>query len=215
MRRRAVAVVLLLAAFGVVAGLVVSGTLQGVDEFAVDHWMPGFEPTSTTGLDWRGLWRPFALDEPVWQKALDLWMYPASVLVSGLVVAVATVLFRRRGQVRMAAIWSSAWLIGNAIELAGKSALDRPRLRWAHDGVRTVIPSFHNSFPSGHTIRSLVVVAIVVSLWPRARRPAIVWALLVLPFLVVRADHTPSDVLGGLCVGLALLLVARSAAVAS
>jgi membrane-associated phospholipid phosphatase len=197
--------------FGVVAWLVVAGKLQWLDEYAVDHWMPGFAPTpSASGIELRGVWRPFPLDATPLQKALDLWTYPGSVLVSGIVVAAAYVAFRRRGHARLGAIWVAAWLAANAVEYVGKRVLDRPALHWMHDGVRVAIPSFHSSFPSGHTIRALFVAVLVAVFWRRLRWGALVWFLLALAFLVVAADHTPSDVLGGLLIGSALVLVVRA-----
>jgi membrane-associated phospholipid phosphatase len=209
-RRPAVAAVVCALAFGAVAWLVVAGKLQWIDNYALDHWMPGFRPTPSNGLDVDGLWRPFPLDIPWWKKVLDLWTYPASALVSALVFGGGALLLWRRGRPRAAIVWMAAWIAGNAIEFVGKHTLDRPLLRLTEHGMRVPVPSFHESFPSGHTIRAVLVASFVVLLWPAARRPAAVWAVLTLAFLVVTAAHTPSDVLGGLLVAGVLLLALRA-----
>jgi membrane-associated phospholipid phosphatase len=207
--RRFAAVVCALG-FGAVAWLVVAGKLQWLDEYAVQHWMPDFAPNPSNGLDLDGLWRPFAASAPWWEKLLSLWTYPASFFVSALVFGGGAYYLWRHGRPRAAAIWVGAWLAGNAIEYIGKHTLGRPPLHLTEHGVRTPIPSFHESFPSGHTIRAVLVAALVVSLWRPARAPALVWVALTLAFLVVTAAHTPSDILGGLLVAGALLLAIRA-----
>jgi undecaprenyl-diphosphatase len=77
--------------------------------------------------------------------------------------------------------------------------------------MRVAIPSFHGSFPSGHTIRALLVATLVIAFRPALRAPALVWFVGAVVALVVVAAHTPSDVLGGLLVGLALVLAVRAA----
>src|SRR5271154_1770548 len=161
-RRCTLAAVGLSAAFCLLSVLVVTGKLQRPDQYALDHWMPGFSPAEVGGLDARGLWRPFPLAASWWQKALDLWTYPGSFLVSGLATAVACILLWRRRQLAAAAGWLAAWILANAVEKRGKRELDRPALHWQEHGVRVAIPSFHSSYPSGHTMRSLFVVAVVV-----------------------------------------------------
>ena len=210
-RRCLIAALALAAAFAALSALVVTGKLQRPDQYALDHWMPGFSPSEVGGLDARGLWRPFPLAANWWQKVLDLWTYPGSFLVSGLATAVVCIVLWRRHQVAAAAIWLTAWVLANAIEYVGKRELDRPSLHWREHGVDVAIPSFHGSYPSGHTIRSLFVVALVFFVARRYAVPAVLWFLLVPPFLVISADHTPTDVIGGLFVGLALVLLATAA----
>jgi len=196
-------------AFGVLTAFVTAGKLQWLDVYAVRHWMPDFTPVQSGAFDTTGLWRPFPLDVAAWQQALDLWTYPGSFLVSGLATAVACVVLWRRGDTVAAGVWVAVWLLANAIEYAGKSGLDRPPIEWHGHGL--AIPTFRNSYPSGHTIRSLVVVALVIFLARRYAVPAIVWVVLVPPFLVISGNHTPSDVVGGAFVGLALVLLAAAA----
>jgi membrane-associated phospholipid phosphatase len=173
--------------------------------------MPGFTPGPSSSLSITGIWRPFALHSAWWEKVLDLWTYPGSALVSGAVVLAAFVAFRRRGRTRLGAIWLGAWFAANAIELAGKHELDRPSLHWTEHGTRIAIASFQGSFPSGHTIRALLVAALAITFRPSLRLPVLAWFVVAVVALVVVAAHTPSDVLGGLLVGLALVLAVKAA----
>ena len=211
MRRSLVGAAVLTAAFAVTSVLVVTGKLQRLDEYAVDHWMPGFTPVGASGLNARGLVRPFPLAANGWERVADVWAYPGSFVISGLATAVACVVLWRRRHLAAAAIWLGAWLFANAIDYVGKRELDRPALHWQHHGMQVAISSFHNSYPSGHTIRALFVVALVFFFARRFVVPAILWFLLVPPLLVVSAGHTPSDVVGGLFAGLALVLLVTAA----
>jgi membrane-associated phospholipid phosphatase len=198
-------IAVLLVAFAVLAVLVEAGALTRVDQFALDHLMPALHPESTSGGSiTQGIYRPFrAGTSPLWE-AVDLWTYPCSVILSGLVMATVLVVSWRRSRLEPALAIAAAWVVGNAVELAGKAVIRRPALYGTTRGVRIEVTAFSNSFPSGHMIRGTLVVAAVVLVWPRARWLLVPWAILVAPALVVSAAHTPTDVLGGLLMGLAL-----------
>lgn len=189
--------------FAVVASLEASGVLSGIDQFAVSHLMPAYRPRPTdTGGVLSGLYRPFGSHTSWWEICLNLWTYPCSVLVSGVLVAGCGLVVARRMGVAAGAAPVAAWLAGNAIELLGKHYLHRPPLYGRLDGVRVHAASFDNSFPSGHTIRGTVVAYALILAWPAVRSFVLGWVALVYPFLVVSANHTPSDVVGGLLAGL-------------
>jgi membrane-associated phospholipid phosphatase len=199
-------IAVLLVAFALLAVLVEAGALTRGDQFALDHLMPALHPESTSGGSvTQGLYRPFrAGTSPLWE-AVDLWTYPCSVIISGLVMATALVVSWRRSRLAPALAIAAAWVVGNAVELAGKGVIRRPALYGSAHGVRIHVTSFDNSFPSGHMIRGTLLVAAIGLLWPRARWVLLPWAVLVAPALVVSSAHTPSDVLGGLLMGLALI----------
>ena len=105
---------------------------------------------------------------------------------------------------------SSVWLlfglaVGTAIELAFKTVIPHPapgglsgRL-FLPLGLTLVAPY---GFPSGHTLRIMMIA------WPVLRRiPSLAVALIlsVMVALVCAGYHWPSEVLGGLCLGWALL----------
>jgi membrane-associated phospholipid phosphatase len=201
------------AGFGVLAGLVVSGTFTRLDQYAVDHWMLALssnpeQPTPTINL---GLIRPFSWHIPWWHKLLGLLTYPASVLISGLAFVTIAWLLRRRGQTVAAVVWVAAWIVGNAVEVLGKGGLDRPELfKDGSRGSRLHITNFDSSFPSGHTMRAVLVAWLLGYAWRRAAPLAALWTALVPFALVVSGDHTPTDVAGGLLVGLFFALAAEA-----
>jgi len=200
------------AALAVFTTLVLTGAMNGIDEWAADHVMPALDPTSGRQgvVQPNGLWRPFPWHVVWWQKLLDAYSYPASVLVSGAIVAAAVAVLVRRGQGRSAVVWAGAWCAANAAELLGKYELTRPAVYWSNSVERIHLLPFDNSFPSGHTARSVVLAAILAYAWPRARRAAAAWLVLIPVALVVAGAHTISDVVGGMLVGLLLVLVAHA-----
>lgn len=205
-RRERVLLGALAAALAVVTALVLSGALTSVDQFSLDHLMPWLAPGSPAGSATAGFYRPFTFHSATAIKLLDLWTYPCSVLVSGIVIATAgVVLWQRVGQAAGLAL-PAAWVIGNAIEVIGKHTIIRPALYGTANGVRIHVTAFDDSFPSGHMIRGVLVAGAVVLVWKPATRWAVAWVVLVGPALVLQAAHTTTDVVGGALVGLILLL---------
>jgi membrane-associated phospholipid phosphatase len=205
------AVVVTSTALAVLTILVVTGALTGIDNWAIDHVMPALDPHSHGGVvKSTGLWRPFPLDAAWWEKLLDAYLYPASFLVSALLVAALCTLLARRGALVPAIVWLGAWLGANAAELVGKLGLERPDVHWSN-GVRPVhVASFDHSYPSGHSARAVVLAALVAYVFPRARYAAAAWVVLVPAALVVTGGHTISDVVGGTLLGLLIVLVAHA-----
>lgn len=60
----------------------------------------------------------------------------------------------------------------------------------------------YNSFPSGHTARSVAMVRAAARTWPQARWPGYLGAGTVALMQVARARHYPLDLVGGAVVGL-------------
>jgi membrane-associated phospholipid phosphatase len=205
----------LAAAFAVLAALHVDGRLAALDRYAVEHWMPGLDasPDSRTWPAITGLFRPFSLDAPAWEKAVGLVTYPASVLISLLAFALACRALVRRGRHVAALVWGCSWFVANAVEVLLKWSLSRPPLYGAgEDGRIHHLRGFDHAFPSGHTLRALMVAGLLVYVWGRVASPAVVWALLVPPLLVVAGDHVPADVIAGLVFGLLVVLVTAALA---
>jgi membrane-associated phospholipid phosphatase len=153
--------------------------------------MPTLGPPEDTGI--AGILLPATDWTGVRDLLADLWLYPASVLVSGALIA----LCRSR-------VWLGAWFVGTAIEVVVKSTLARPDL---HQGALHLV-DFDQSLPSGHTIRSLLVAAAVARAFPRFARWAWAWAASVWILLVAQGWHVPTDVAAGLLLGSALALLA-------
>ena len=200
----------LVAAFCVLATLVVAGAFTRLDQFAVDHVMIPFTPSVASDHGYAGLFRPFTANTPTTARVLDVLTYPCSVLVSLLVVTCATFSLRRRFGWVVALAPAAAWILGNAIEVVGKGVLTRPHLYISSRGARVLIPGYDDSFPSGHMIRCAVVGAAIVLLWRRAAPWVLAWAAFVGPALVVQDSHVITDVVGGALVGAMLLLLLRA-----
>jgi len=93
----------------------------------------------------------------------------------------------------------------------GKSTITRPALHTRSGrGLIHVVP-FDGSFPSGHEIRAVLLVACLVACFPRLRAVGIGWLCAVTVMLVVGGWHTPSDVLGGLLIAVAVTGIALTA----
>jgi membrane-associated phospholipid phosphatase len=176
------------AAFAALAALVAAGVFTGLDQWSIDHLMPGRDPRPSTsslagdlvpllGSHWR---TPLGI-------IANLVTVPASFLV-----ALAIVAWRSR---LLAVVLCAAV----AVEVVCKEALVRPAL---YDGTFH-IEAFDSSFPSGHALRTVLVAAAV---WPLARRVAAAWVIASLALLLLAGWHTPTDLAGGvLLAGLALL----------
>lgn len=193
------------AAFAAVAAAVALGAFTPVDRWAVDHvmaWLStDFHPvTAVSAL------RPVQPWDSTAVIPVDVWLYPASVGLSALVVATATALLWRSGRRPAALAWAAAWVLGNAVEVLCKSLIERPPLY----GLGRYLVGFDDSFPSGHTVRAILLVAAAGSVWPRLRPALAVWAAATLVLLVVASWHTPSDVLGGMLLAGALAAAAAS-----
>jgi membrane-associated phospholipid phosphatase len=65
------------------------------------------------------------------------------------------------------------------------------------------------SFPSAHAITSASLAFAVAAVWPRARIPMIVYAILVAASRLVLLAHHPSDVVAGALVGVVGAMVVR------
>lgn len=93
-------------------------------------------------------------------------------------------------------------LIGN--ELIIKHLINRPRPVNAVEGLTTLIntpPS--TSFPSGHTASSVAVALVLCMLLPKKYAvPAIIPALLICFSRMYVGVHYPTDILGGMIIGL-------------
>lgn len=184
--------------FAATAALVSAGTFTWLDQYAVDHLMPWLRPRQHPFVTVSSLTLP-GIGGSVGRTLVDLWTYPAAFVPSGLLVVVCAWRLRARRRLDPAIAWCVLWVAGNAIELAGKLALERPALY--RDGIH--VSGFDQSLPSGHTIRSLLVAGAVAYTWRRGHL-AFAWAAGVAFALVVLGHHTPTDVAAGLFVVLFL-----------
>lgn len=200
----------LTAALVVVTIGVALGAFTGFDQFFLDHFMPWLVPGDRGNGGHAGFWRPFRLHTSNGLKLLDVVTYPCSVLVSGLVVAVAAVVLRPRLGPFAALAPACAWVVGNAIEVFLKATVVRPALYGSVGPDRVHVVTFDDSFASGHMMRGLIVAYTLTLFWRRASPWVWIWAALVGPSLVLVSAHAASDVIGGALVGLLVLVPANA-----
>jgi len=196
----------LAAAYAALATLVAAGALTGVDQWSVDHLMPGGHgagppPTLVEAAvplyhaSWHG-----------WLNAIaDLVTLPAQALVSSVLAAGCCLVLLRRGRRSAALAWGAAWVAGNAVEVLCKSVLARPLLH--RHGLE--LAAFTSSFPSGHTLRAVLLASVAAAVRPAASRRAAAWAAATLVLLEVDGLHVPSDIAGGLLLAALLVSLAR------
>lgn len=184
-------------AFLATAVLVAVGVFHGLDQYAVSHWMPYLRPKRHRLITLDALLAP-GREGPLARRLIDIWIFPASVLVSGAVVAYV-------GWRARSLAWPILWVAGNAVDVAGKLIVERPTLyrRGIH------VSGFDHSLPSGHTIRAFLVAGAVAWLWRRGRW-AYGWAATVPVALVVGGHHVPMDVVAGMFAAGALVLSLRA-----
>jgi len=207
-RRSAISALGAAAAFAALSALVAAGALTRLDQWAVEHTMtdvhrPGAKPSLADAL--------VPLLHTDFHSPLDVVASavtaPASLILSFLLMAACCLAMRRGGRVWAAHAWAAAWLAGNAVEEICKATLARPAL-YRH-GLHVL--GFDSSFPSGHTIRSILLAAALATAWPAARLWGAAWAVASLVLLETDALHTPSDIAGGLLLSVLLVTAARGA----
>jgi membrane-associated phospholipid phosphatase len=187
---------LLVCAFAALAVLVAAGALTHVDQWSVDHTMPGASFRPANGALIEGI---VPLLHSGWGSAyaiaVNLVTFPASFLVS---LAIAFACSRILGVALVAAV---------AVEVLCKEVLTRPALY--HGSLH--VATFDSSFPSGHALRTVIVAAAVSRRWPRVRPVAIAWAIASIVLLQLAGWHTPTDLVGGVLLGALALLGPRVA----
>lgn len=200
-RASAAAALALAGGFAALGALVAGGVLTSLDQWAVRHAMPAahFTASKPTLADavvpFRGAWWHGGV-----AVATNLLTVPAGAVVATVLMAVACRKVGGRAGVALAA----AYVAGAVVEAIVKSALERPALHG--DGLH--LAGFDHSYPSGHALRAVLLVAGVGAAWPRLRLPAAAWAAAMVVFLELGAWHVPSDLGGGLLLAGALVATA-------
>jgi membrane-associated phospholipid phosphatase len=164
--------------------------------------MPGLSPAAQTSTLSDGL-LPYhgSID------ASDAVTLPAGFLISLLIVLVAAYMLDRRGRGRLGLLWVALFLAANGIEALCKTVIERPPLYATGHGRLIEIGFFQNSFPSGHSLRSLLIAAVLTALLPRRWAAlAWIWAGAVLVDLLVDGIHAPTDIIAGAVLASVLML---------
>jgi hypothetical protein len=199
-------------AFAAVAVLVAAGSLAGVDQWSLDHLMPGVTPASRKPSLLGSLVPVFHPEKEHGHVAVAAVNYGivwiASVGPSVVLVALALLYLWSRDRQRLAFCLGVVFVAVNVVEFVGKALITRPALYAGQGEARLHVLPFDSSFPSGHMMRAVVLIACLAACFPRARPIAFVWLAAVAVMLVVGGWHTPTDVTGGLLIAAWLTLAA-------
>jgi membrane-associated phospholipid phosphatase len=198
----------MLLGLGALTVMAATGASNPFDQYATAHWMPELTGQTPPLVTLRGLALPDAHGS-FFAVVLGLWSYPASFVASAGVITACGLTLNARGRAREALPWCSLWVLGNVVELIGKLIVTRPTLPPPPGRPHLDLHGFDHSFPSGHTIRAVIVAAALAYTWPRIRPAALLWGVTAPLTLVPLAEHVPTDVLGGLLAAGALLFAAR------
>ena len=193
----------LVAAFAVLTAAVAADALRPVDRYAIHHLQP-FAPDSVAGTiapsEPENAIKPILRGHRSFAESLGALAFAPADTISALVLAAgATILLRRRGSPwRAGGIWIVALVAGLVVEVTGKLVI--PQI--AYSPPSTVFGvTITGTYPSGHTTRSVIVAAMVVSLWPRFLPLALAWVAYVTAVLELGGLHVPSDIAGGFLIG--------------
>ena len=160
------------------AFLVGSGATARVDHTAQDHLAPLVHGPQRS--------HPFLL---TWlNEWLTIAMSLAAPVMSTVLALAGCAMLALGGRRDRALLWAGVFLAGFVIEVLGKLFVD-------------------SSFPSGHTMRALLLAGLAAELWPR--RCAWFWgfAAFVILGVQLKGIHPPSDIVGGVLAGAMLLMV--------
>jgi membrane-associated phospholipid phosphatase len=196
----------LAAAYAALAVLVATGAANGLDQWSVEHLMPGLGDASVGPSMLEAI---VPLLHASWDTPLaalgNVVTLPAQALISSAAAAACWIVLARRGRTHAALAWVVAWIAANAVEVLCKSVLSRPLLH--HDGAP--LWAFQSSWPSGHTVRSVLLAATIAAVWPAAGRWVAAWAAASLVLLEVDGFHVPTDIAGGLLLAILAAGLAR------
>jgi membrane-associated phospholipid phosphatase len=122
-----------------------------------------------------------------WSVAVNVVAVPGAFLV-----ALAIALWRSR-------VVAALVVLCTLVETLIKHTLDRPALQ---HGARHIV-AFDSSFPSGHSLRIVLVTTVIARGW------AALWAVAAIVLLELAGWHTPTDIAGGVLLAALALLGAR------
>lgn len=212
MRARALLVVIALALATALGYAVNVGWAQAMDAYTV-HLMPWracpYHPQSSADQLIAPLPAAVCHSRPPYYEppaagraafAVASTAAPAMTLV--LVLALAVLAARgRRWRILLAGVCAVA--AATFVEIIGKLVVTRPPIMRVIHTHHVALNTAH-SFPCGHTIRACIVVYLVVALRPRWAATVLVWFAAVQVALATTSGHTPTDLGGGLLVGVAI-----------
>jgi membrane-associated phospholipid phosphatase len=155
-------------------------------------------------LEWIQKNRVESLDE-----ILRIFSYATTYISISLILTVGFVYRFNRTGLRKLTQMVVVFLIAALTTWGVKSIVNRTRPFRAHDSIEKLIKGGGNSFPSGHTTETFAIATTIALLFRRRMVQVAVftWALLVGYSRIALGVHYPSDVLGGMLIGICLALL--------
>jgi undecaprenyl-diphosphatase len=143
-------------------------------------------------------------------ESLDWILYTVSSTTTYVSIGIVLLIgiafrFHKEGLRKMVQVGLAIFLTA-LITFAIKSIVKRPRPFKTHETIEKLSQGGGASFPSGHTFEAFAVATSLSLLFRRRliQIPAFSWALLVAYSRMALGVHYPSDVLGGLLIGIIL-----------
>lgn len=197
-------------AFVLLAAAVAAGWLTPLDQWAVDHTMPwhgesGGPHFATLNTAFPAFHWHFQDPHVAGRLIAYLVTWPASMAPAVILAALGLLLLWQRGRRREALAWGFAFAAGNGIEILCKAVMTRPALYFHSDGFANHINSYDASFPSGHTLRAVLVAFISAAIARRLLPLLLLWAAGVAALLDLGTHHVPTDIAGSVLVAAALV----------
>ena len=145
-------------------------------------------------------------------ESLDVilrWFSEVTTFVSlGLIVGIGIWSIYRKAGTRMIFQISVTLIVAGLCSFTLKSLIPRERPFRSYETIQKLGKGGSSSFPSGHTLEAFAM-ATAISLLFRKRKiqvPVIIWALLVGYSRMALGVHYPTDVLGGMVLGIILAM---------
>ena len=158
--------------------IVAAGGTERFDNAAQDHFAPLVHGPQRS--------HPFLL---TWlNEWLAIAMSLAAPLMSTVLALAGCAMLALRGRRDRALLWAGVFVAGFVIEVLGKLLVV-------------------SSFPSGHTMRALLLAGLASELWPRRKPWFWGFAAFVILGVQLKGIHPPSDIAGGILAGAMLLLI--------
>jgi membrane-associated phospholipid phosphatase len=206
----AIATLLLLA----LAVTVDAGWAAGLDQWSVDHVMPYQDHPTGEPSPFDRATSPLAAvrnsANSTGTRFLFALTIPVGPVPGVLLVGTGAAVLIRRGRRKSAAAWCGVVAAALVAEAAIKHLVERPLLHKIDPSTHVALPAdtFTRSFPSGHTIRAVILAGLVVELAPQFAYLAFTSAGITSVLTVLLTMHTPTDVVGGALLGFILLVIA-------
>ncbi len=157
-----------------------------------------------TLLDWIQTHRIESIDDILrFFSSATTFISIGMILVTGLIYRFSKTGLKKMGQVVVALILAAL------ITYSVKSIVNRVRPFRAHDTIEKLTKGGGASFPSGHTTEVFAIATSIALLFRRrsVQIPVLIWAVMVGYSRMALGVHYPSDVLGGIFIGITIAVL--------